>query len=62
MKKGDTVFTPRFCTVRIAEVFDSLEEAAKEGFKEPTHYDNSEYDILGNSIGTNKMIFAAVKK
>lgn len=62
MKQGDMVKTPRFLTIRIAEVFDSREEARKEGYHEPTHYDNGEYDILGKHTGVNRMQFAAIRK
>jgi hypothetical protein len=36
--------------------------AAKEGYTEPTHYENPEYDIQGKHTGLNTMIFAAIKK
>jgi len=63
MKKGDTVRTPRFLTVTIKEVYESREDATRDGFTEPTHYTNdSQYDVLGKSIGINRMIFAAVPK
>lgn len=63
MKKGDTVRTPRFLTVTIKEVYESREDATRDGFTEPTHYTNDrQYDILGKSIGINRMIFAAVPK
>jgi hypothetical protein len=62
MEIGDFVYTPRFCNVRIENIFDSKEEAYKEGYTEPTHYNNPEYDILGKHIGTNRMIFAEVLK
>lgn len=64
LTKGQFVHTPRFCTVRIAEVFSSVAEAAKAGFKEPTHYaweHNDGYDILGKSLDIYHMTFAAVK-
>ena len=38
MKKGDTVRTPRFLTVTIKEVYESREDATRDGFTEPTHY------------------------
>jgi len=59
---GSYINTPRFLKVRIAAIFDSQEEARKEGYYEPTHYDNPEYDILGKHTGVNTMIFAGVKK
>ena len=62
MKKGDYIVTPRFCTVKIEKVCKSRNTAYKQGFIEPTHYENFEYDILGKHIGINRMIFAAVKK
>lgn len=61
MKKGDYIYTPRFCNVRIEEVFSDETVARENGYTEPTHY-NGEYEILGKSIGWNRMIFAAVKK
>lgn len=61
MKKGDYIYTPRFCNVRIEEVFGGRDEARENGYTEPTHY-NGEYDVLGKPLGVNKMIFAAVRK
>lgn len=62
MKAGDYINTPRFLKVRIAEVFESRKEAKEQGFTEPTHYDDCEYDIRGKNIGENRMIFASIKK
>lgn len=63
MKKGDTVYTPRFCTVEITVVYEDAHKAFLDGYKEPTHYDKDpEYDILGKNIGINRMVFAAVRK
>ena len=61
MKKGDYIRTPRFCTVKIEKVFDSIKEAYAEGYYEPTHYEG-EYSILGKHTGINLMVFGAVKK
>jgi hypothetical protein len=61
MKKGDYVKTPRFCTVKIEEVFENARSARAEGYTEPTHYEG-EYEILGKHTGINRMIFAAIKK
>ena len=61
MKKGDYIYTPRFCNVRVEEVFGSRDEAKENGYTELTHY-NGEYDVLGKSLGINKMVFAAVRK
>lgn len=62
MKKGDYVTTPRFLNVKIEEVFSSIEAAKEAGFVETTHYENSQYGILGRSLGLNRMEFAAYKK
>ena len=62
MKQGDTIYTPRFCTVHIAEVLNRA-EAWEQGYREPTHYrDSPDFDIFGKHTGTNRMIFAAVAK
>lgn len=62
MKKGDNIYTPRFCDVEIKKVFKNELNAQKAGFTEPTHYKNPEYGILGKNIGINQMIFAAFRK
>lgn len=62
MKVGDQIRTPRFCTVEIEKVFESKEEAFKNGFSEPTYYKDCEWDIFGKSIDMYHMEFAAVKK
>ena len=62
MKIGDWIDTPRFCKVKIREIFDTETTAKEFGFYEPTHYKNPEFDILGKHTGTNTMIFAAIRK
>jgi starvation-inducible outer membrane lipoprotein len=62
MKKGDYIYTPRFCSCKIAEIYEDRDTARRDGFTEPTHYEGSEYDIKGKSTGINHMIFAAIKK
>jgi hypothetical protein len=63
MKKGDYVYTPRFCTCEIAEIYDDREAARRDGYTEPTHYKkDADYDVLGKNTSVNYMIFAAVKK
>lgn len=61
MNKGDYVYTPRFCTVKIEEVFENREAAARAGYTEPTHY-RGEYEIAGKSLDMYHMEFAAYKK
>lgn len=60
--EGTSLYTPRFCTVKIEKVFDSKEKAYKEGFKEPTFYDHPKYEVLGKSLDQYHMVFAACKK
>jgi len=61
MKIGDCVKTPRFLTVRIADIL-TMDEAAEQGYKEPTYYDDPDFNVLGKHSGENKMKFAAVWK
>ncbi len=61
MKKGDYIYPPRFCGVRIEKVFRSEENARKAGFTEPTHYEGPTHGILGKSIDAYHMVFAAYK-
>lgn len=64
MKKGDYVSTPRFCTVKIEDVFETEQDAKMNGYTEPTHYKyqySDGYDILGKHTDLNRMNFAAVK-
>lgn len=62
MKKGDWVNTPRFCAVQVEKIFKKAETARKQGFCEPTHYNDWQYDIWGKHTGKNTMVFAAIKK
>lgn len=62
MKAGDTVYTPRFCTVTIQEVFEDAGTAGEKGYTEPTHYEDPKYNVYGKHTGTNRMQFAAAKK
>lgn len=64
MKKGDTVYTPRFCSVQIEKVFRSKKTAFKAKFTEPTYYKDPDglYDVYGKSLDVHHMQFAAVKK
>ena len=61
MKIGDTVYTPRFCTVRISTIFPSEAEARIYGYCEPTYYEG-EYTILGKVLDAYHMEFAAIPK
>lgn len=60
--KGSFVHTPRFLSVMLEEVFTSREAALAAGFTEPTHYKSDYFDVLGKSLGYNRMAFAAALK
>lgn len=62
MKIGDIIYTPRFCTVRIKEIFENKEAARKNGYEEPTYYDDPEWGIVGKSLDMYHMAFAAYRK
>ena len=61
LKLGDSVYTPRFCTVRITAIFAEEAEARRCGYIEPTYYKGA-YIILGRSLDQYHMEFAAVPK
>lgn len=50
IETGDAIYTPRFCSVTIDEVFENCTAAKSAGYTEPTHY---------NII---KMVYMAYKK
>lgn len=62
MKIGDYVFTPRFCMVRIEGIYDTIQDARKSGYKEPTYYENDEYVVVGKTLDMYHMEFAAYHK
>ncbi len=62
MKKGDRVYTPRFCTVKLEKVFRNEENARKAGYTEPTYIEIDGYGIAGKSIDMYHMKFAAYRK
>ena len=66
MQAGKNVYTPRFCTVTIKEVFDNVRTAREAGYTEPTHYHKDGWTVLGRviscpSAGWCEMVFAAAK-
>ena len=61
MKIGDSVYTPRFCTVRINAIFENEAEARAAGFCEPTYYEG-DHVILGKVLDMYSREFAAVPK
>lgn len=62
MKTGDRIYTPRFCTVAIKEVLADWQEAWDKGYREPTHYDDPEWNIVGKSLDMYHMEFAAYRR
>lgn len=62
MKKGDWVNTPRFCKVKIENIYKNKQTAYANGFTEPTYYDGVDHDVFGKSLDMYHMIFAAVEK
>ena len=63
MEKGTKIYTPRFCTVRISEIYPSRKEAEKNGYREPTYWEDpsGEYGISGRSLDLYHMEFAAYR-
>lgn len=62
MNIGDRVYTDRFCTVTIKEIFNSRKEAAEQGYTENAYYDGLGYVVVGRSIDMYHMEFAAYRK
>lgn len=62
MKIGDRIYTPRFCTVKIKEVFESQNDAWNAGYKEPAHYHKDGWSVAGKSLDLYHMEFAAYKE
>ena len=62
METGKYIYTPRFCRVKIKEIFDSPREAMEAGYTEPTHYHKDGWTVLGKSLDMYHMEFAAVNE
>lgn len=62
LKAGDRVYTPRFCTVKIKEVFASRKEAVSAGYCESTGYEADGSVVVGKVTDVNRMEFAAYGK
>ena len=62
LEAGSRVNTPRFCTVRLEEVYETQTEAWLAGYKEPTYYSDPEYEVVGKSLDMYHMQFAAYRK
>ena len=62
MKVGESYYTPRFCTVKIKEMFASRKEANAAGYTEQTYWENDVYGILGKSLDMYHMEFAGYRK
>ena len=62
MNLNDRIKTPRFLTVRITAMFDSMEDAESAGYTEGTDYRDESWHIRGKHTGENRMRFAAVAR
>lgn len=62
LKAGEWIDTPRFCHVKIKEVFPDEKSAKQAGYKEPTHWNNPDYGCLGKSLDLYHMEFCAYRK
>ena len=62
VKVGDYVQTPRFCGVRIENVYLTDEDLRANGYTEPTHLYDPDIIVRGKSVGVNRMVFAAAHK
>ena len=62
MQVNDTVWTPRFCNVKIKAIFKTEDELREAGYTEPTHLKNDSYVVLGKSVDMYHMQFAAAVK
>jgi hypothetical protein len=62
VKVGTQIYTPRFCTVQIKEIFANKAEAQRNGYTEPTYWEDPEYGCLGKSLNMYHMDFCAYKK
>ena len=60
--KGAYVYTPRFLSVMLEDVFPDRKTALDAGYKEPCHFQSDFFDVLGKSLGNNCMSFAAAMK
>ena len=62
IKVGDHIWTPRFLTVPIEEVFESEEEMRQAGYIETTYYIDDDWKVCGKSLDMYHMEFAACRK
>lgn len=62
IKVNDWVRTPRFLNVQIEQIFTTEVEMRRNGFTEPTHFQDELFVICGKSTGLNQMVFAAAHK
>ena len=59
IKAGDRIYSPRFGMVNIEKVYETQEDAAAAGFTEPTHIYEERYEVVGKSLDSLHMVFAA---
>lgn len=61
-KVGDVVRTPRFCRVRIGEVFVSVDAMTKAGYIQSTYNEDGLFVIAGKTIDQYTMEFAVAPR
>ena len=61
MKKGDKVYTPRFCTVTIEKIFDNVKDMVRAGYSNDSYYCENGWRVYGKSLDLYHMEFAASK-
>lgn len=62
MNTGERVYTPRFCTVTVKEVFIDRHTARENGYTEPTHFHENGWTVYGKSLDVYHMEFAACRE
>ena len=62
MQVGDIIRTPRFCSVRISELFETEEQLSEAGYTEPTYWEDNTFVVKAKSLDMYHMRFAAALK
>ena len=62
MKPGDWIYTTRFGNIQIGDVYANYHECYRRGYNVPTYYRDDVWGVIGKTIATNTIIFAAYRK